>query len=147
MTRDRSFTNCQPDICGHTVRMTPERVTTDAYGLITPWGEGDTVTDYGGGVLFYSTPSHGGFRLYFDAVIARGPAQFQRSSHGRANWYEEDCDAHLVVAFVPELFTPAERADSYTALAHWHPEAMRFLSEAANGALGLAMASPARNGG
>lgn len=117
-----------------------ERITANAHGKETPWGRADDVTDYGGGVLFYSTPSHGGFRVTVADGSRRIPAQFRPPEwHGWPSWYEEDCDAHLVVAFIPELFTPTERAASYEALAHWHPEALLYLRRAADGAIGIAL--------
>lgn len=83
----------------------------------TPWGKADHQKKYGSGsasiyVMFYSTPSHGGF-LVTDDMRARMPAALReiktwagRNSIG--TWYEEDCDWAIVALAFPYLFDPEQ---------------------------------------
>ena len=69
----------------------------------TPWGQPDSIEGYVPGVFFVSTASHGGFYVSPDAM-KRAPAwlakaqTFVEKSGGPKGWFEEDCDAALVVA-------------------------------------------------
>lgn len=71
----------------------------------TPWGTAQEVTNHGKeGIAFFSTASHGGFYVPFTLVhTVPGLADF-RPWAGRG-WFEEDCDAQLVVACFPAAFT------------------------------------------
>ncbi len=82
----------------------------------TPWGKADFAYDYGPGVIWYSTPGHGGFHLSKQRNELVHPAW--RDSKG---WYEED-DEWAVVAFTfPELFDERERASARQTLREWRP--------------------------
>ena len=73
-------------------------------GANTPWGRADQATEFAPGILFYSTPSHGGFHLNparMAALNRRYPG-FQTFAGGP--WFEEDCDACIVVVTFPEHF-------------------------------------------
>lgn len=73
----------------------------------TPWGVSQHITDYGEGIQFVTTASHGGFFLSHEA-IARMPESLRaiRPWAGNTGWYEEDCDWSLVALSFPELFGP-----------------------------------------
>jgi hypothetical protein len=58
----------------------------------TPWGRAETARSQGEGVVFYATPSHGGFRL-----DARRNAQIPERWRNESGWYEEDQLRHEVV--------------------------------------------------
>jgi hypothetical protein len=79
----------------------------------TPWGISDDVTHFAEGIWFYTTPSHGGFRLS-PARLLEMPAELRKGDGMRqycpANWFEEDCEASLVVVGFPAHFTDDERA-------------------------------------
>jgi hypothetical protein len=51
----------------------------------TPWGRAETARSQGEGVVFYATPSHGGFRLDVQRN-ERIPERWRNESR----WYEED---------------------------------------------------------
>jgi hypothetical protein len=71
----------------------------------TPWGLADTTTEYSPGLVFYTTPRHGGFYLSpgcWQAVLAAFPG-FQ--PWAGPQWLEEDCDAVIPPLLWPELFT------------------------------------------
>ena len=89
-------------------------------GHSTPWGGSDHATQYGdGGVVFYSTPSHGGF--FVPASLRKGMAPEYRNDDG---WYEEDCEWAKVALAFPDLFTPRERAAAAKTWEGWlTPEA------------------------
>ena len=76
----------------------------------TPWGMSDLATQIAPGIIFYSTPSHGGFHLSADRlkVFSSGTLAWTWQGLGVQGWFEEDCDAALVVTTFPYLFTPAE---------------------------------------
>jgi len=59
---------------------------------------------YGEGIVFYSTPSHGGFKL--DEVRNALVPEALRNADG---WYEEDCEWAKVAVSFPALFTDRER--------------------------------------
>ena len=72
----------------------------------TPWGPSDHQTHVAPGIVFHSTPSHGGYHL--DAkrnaqVLAKFPGF--RTFCGSVGWYEEDCDWAAVALTFPDLFT------------------------------------------
>ncbi len=83
----------------------------------TPWGESQGETQYAPGVVFYSTASHGGFKLSQEAnsVI---PEIFRNAD----GWYEEDCEAAIVSTFLPGLFTAREVRKSHDTLVGWYPD-------------------------
>jgi hypothetical protein len=70
----------------------------------TPWGQADSNEVYGEGVVFHSTPSHGGFKL--DDVPNTQVPEALRNADG---WYEEDAEWAKVAAAFPALFTDRER--------------------------------------
>lgn len=79
----------------------------------TPWGLVDTVTYVADGITFVSTPSHGGFHLSPERLrlvpkewlaVRRGETEATSSP-----WFEEDCDANMVVLTYPGLFSSDQR--------------------------------------
>ena len=92
-------------------------------GPVTPWGRADSCEDYGEGVKFYSTPSHGGFRIS-GAALRRIPQQF-RMMYSAKGWFEEDCDWAIPVYFLPEYFSAAEYVSAVDTLSCWHPNVLK----------------------
>lgn len=89
----------------------------------TPWGTADSKQEYGPGVTFYGTPSHGGFR-----VAPKLNAKMPEYLRDESGWYEEDCAwANVAVAF-PERFKPAEIEAALGTLKGWEPEAYEKLT-------------------
>lgn len=95
----------------------------------TPWGESDNQKTYVDGIVFYSTPSHGGFYVspekletmkhpIFDSAL-RAPKFANQCAQG---WFEEDCDAYFVVISFPELFTESQVKDAQTVLKNIYPK-------------------------
>lgn len=79
----------------------------------TPWGKADHSKRYGSGsasiyVMFYSTPSHGGFLVTKDmeARMPSGLAAIKTYAGENAigKWYEEDCNWAIVALAFPYLF-------------------------------------------
>jgi hypothetical protein len=102
----------------------------------TPWGESQHVTPYGRGIKFVSTGSHGGFFVPGELLPEMPPllrvmgqswnatinndagAEFiDLSTVGR--WYEEDCEACMVVIAFPLMFEPAELTRAATCFRNW----------------------------
>ncbi|MFH2073296.1 MAG: hypothetical protein ABIJ75_10645 [Actinomycetota bacterium] len=78
----------------------------------TPWGPAQDVTEYPGGIRFYRTASHGGFKVP-EALLGRIPYKVRAGtwgSMGLGGWFEEDVDAAIVPVFFPESFTPEQVA-------------------------------------
>jgi len=71
----------------------------------TPWGESDSESRFADGITFYTTPSHGGFLLSHERRQQMPETYRKRATFAGDNWYEEDCDAALVIASFPEFFT------------------------------------------
>ena len=100
----------------------PERKT-ECVTTATPWGKADMVTRYARGINFYSTPGHGGFHLSAK-MNKRVPVELREQSFaGLAlkGWYEEDCDAYIVIVTFSEYFTPEEVEKARVALANYLP--------------------------
>lgn len=83
--------------------------------MSTPWGRSDHQRRYGKApryVVFYGTPSHGGFLVASD-MLAKMPAGLAAvktfaGSDVYGRWYEEDCDWAIVALAFPDLFSEPE---------------------------------------
>lgn len=73
------------------------------YPTSSPWGEIQTRTVLGEGVVRVTTASHGGILLSAERY-AQMPACFKKTWAGGAA-YEEDCDWACVAVVFPELFS------------------------------------------
>ena len=63
----------------------------------TPWGMSDHADDIVPGIVFYSTPGHGGYRLSPEREAEMHPALRKTDpTYCPLGWYEEDCEAALV---------------------------------------------------
>ena len=75
-------------------------------GTSTPWGRADVSTKLTRGVVWYSTPGHGGMSV--TVAWARAyltlQAQYLAMFWGCKLWYEEDCKCSLVFYEHPELY-------------------------------------------
>ena len=61
----------------------------------SPWGAVQSVREFGDGVVAVSTAGHGGFKLDRERNN-KIPPMFRKSG----GWYEEDCEAAIVMYFV-----------------------------------------------
>ena len=89
----------------------------------TPWGRADIATRFARGITFYNTPGHGGFKLS-KGLNERIPEDFRNESWsalGKQGWYEEDCDANIVIVHFPEHFSKEQVAAAHEALATYMP--------------------------
>jgi single-stranded DNA-binding protein len=82
----------------------------------TPWGESDSEHVYADGIVFYGTPSHGGFKLdgiredrLEEMLMDIGLTTEQARMGYEPGWYEEDCCALAVLMMWPELFADESR--------------------------------------
>ena len=66
-------------------------------------------------MMFYSTPGHGGFHVS-ELLLATMPEALRGPTFSGPGWYEEDCDAVLVMVAFPERFTPEEVANADASL-------------------------------
>lgn len=91
----------------------------------TPWGAADHCTIFGQHLRFYSTASHGGFRVDSFAND-RMPDHLRRDD----GWYEEDCEACKVVLAFPALFSRREAREAQRTYDAWCTPAARARHEA-----------------
>lgn len=75
----------------------------------TPWGPSQSQREHAPGIVFYSTASHGGYKLSPERW-----AEFASIPHFAhwSQWLEEDCDACLVYLRWPELATDEQLHDA-----------------------------------
>lgn len=94
-------------------------------GRSTPWGVSDSKQEYGPGVAFYGTPSHGGFHVA-PTLNAKMPDALRLPS----GWYEEDVEYVRVVLAFPDRFPKIDKTDALTTLRSYAPEDFeRFTGE------------------
>jgi hypothetical protein len=95
-------------------------------GSMTPWGGADFVRHDAEGIVSVSTPSHGGIGL----SPARN-AEIDKAWRNANGWYEEDCEAYIVlVRFFDEFETfqldddqgRAALSRIHDSLHYWYPE-------------------------
>lgn len=91
--------------------------------VYTPWGKADHEKIYAEGIVFYGTPSHGGFKL--DRVRN---AQMPSALRERGGWYEEDCAWAKVAYAFPDIFPKEERASAIQTLKAWYPDEWEALT-------------------
>lgn len=94
----------------------------------TPWGKPDHIKVKAPGIVWYSTPSHGGFWLSPERVDQLPPALAAVKPWAGPGWYEEDCDWSIVALAFPGLF--AQDLDAARAtLKCFHPAAFAALEK------------------
>jgi hypothetical protein len=71
--------------------------------MYTPWGQAQTQTDCGHGVIHVTTSSHGGF---FVEKSERHKLPVQETNFSRNGFFEEDIDWVIVALSIPEAFPP-----------------------------------------
>jgi hypothetical protein len=95
-------------------------------GPITPWGNADMREIFTDDVSFYSTPSHGGFRVS-GKTLQRIPKHLQRGCAQWNGWFEEDCDWAIVAWYLTELFDAADRDHALNTIQNYLPEMCKEL--------------------
>jgi len=86
-------------------------------GQYCKWGYIDSVDEIADGVAFIGTPGHGGMKLDRQRN-AQMPKEFRLSG----GWYEEDCEAALVILGLPHLFTSEEVLEAHKSVKNWFPD-------------------------
>ncbi|WP_420404216.1 DUF7007 domain-containing protein [Nisaea sp.] len=83
----------------------------------TPWGKADYEKVYAEGIVFYGTPSHGGFKLDRERNAKVHPALRERDG-----FYEEDCAWAKVAFTFPDVFSEKDREAAIRTLKEWYPD-------------------------
>ena len=83
----------------------------------TPWGTADHVEELFDGAKRVSTPSHGGIRL----TAARN-AEMPDALRVADGWYEEDCEAALVIVAFPDHFPDRTVESAKISVRNWFPD-------------------------
>jgi hypothetical protein len=69
----------------------------------TPWGKSDFSEKLISGITFYSTPSHGGYKISKKRWDSLHPV-YKTVFNNNEQWFEEDCDwCLLYLAFADEI--------------------------------------------
>lgn len=76
-------------------------------GTFCQWGKIDHLNHIAPGILFVSTPSHGGFLISAERLLAM-PEKYRRCSYTKDHHFEEDCSWCAVVLTWPKLFKPEQ---------------------------------------
>ncbi len=101
--------------------------TTTNRRISTPWGPAEAVHKIARGITFYMTAGHGGF-LLSPSRNAKIPQELKEKTWlkcGLKGWYEEDCDANLVITTFPQYFEEKVRAGARRSLeAHAKAESL-----------------------
>jgi hypothetical protein len=88
--------------------------------MTSPWGAVQAAEHVADGIVYVSTASHGGFHLS-EARNVQVPLAWREASFkglGKVGWYEEDCDAAMVVLAHPGAFDAdrVRRAEEFFAM-------------------------------
>lgn len=75
---------------------------------VTPWGYVQQATVIADGITLVSTASHGGFWLSRKRERSMPEPYRSKRRFAGGDWFEEDCDAVLVVLAFPEYFQPSQ---------------------------------------
>ena len=89
----------------------------DERPIHTPWGVADYAREYAEGIVFYGTPSHGGFKLSAERL-----AQMHSALREKDGWFEEDCAWAKVAFAFPECFADEQREAAIRTLKDWCPD-------------------------
>ena len=81
-------------------------------GSFTPWGSADFVESLAPGITSVATSSHGGIHL--DPMRNAMVALVWRNPNG---WYEEDCEASIVLVTFPDVAPEVSREKLHDSLA------------------------------
>lgn len=83
----------------------------------SPWGKVQQTSVYADGIVFVSTASHGGFKL-----SRSRQSQMPEALRIQGGWYEEDCEAALVVVGLPQYFSDEQVVRATESVKNWFPD-------------------------
>lgn len=86
-------------------------------GNYSPWGKIDGVDTIAEGIWVFSTPGHGGVKLSRKRQNEM-PAIFRK----QGGWYEEDCEAALVVLGLQRYFSQEKVVQAEKSVKDWFPD-------------------------
>lgn len=88
----------------------------------TPWGPSQSARALAPGIMLYTTAGHGGIHLS-RARMAELPARLHKrnAAYCPLDWFEEDCEAALVIAGFPQYFTADVVAVAERTIALYYP--------------------------
>ena len=90
--------------------------------LPTPWGTANTVDEEAEGILFASTPSHGGFFVIKERLKEIQPALRNLGIHRDGGaWFEEDVLWAVVAVTWPDIFSASALTIAHETLKNCHP--------------------------
>jgi hypothetical protein len=103
----------------------------------TPWGKSDSIQRFERGLSFVSTPGHGGFAITPQVALKHlsTPAVAKAQKYGSYYFFEEDCDAFIILLEVPTTRNGMTEDKIIDSLSHWHADYLiaRGIQPTANG--------------
>lgn len=82
----------------------------------TPWGTADHSRKVATGIMFYSTPGHGGYHL-----SKKRNEQVHPALRDAKGWYEEDCEYAIVHFTFPDVF-PGKQENAIQVIKNYWPD-------------------------
>lgn len=85
---------------------------------VSPWGRVQDWTQHGDGIEFVSTAGHGGFHLDRTRMQTFRKLFPRFDTYAGGPWFEEDCDAALVIVAFPDRFSREEVWTAFESIKH-----------------------------
>jgi hypothetical protein len=89
----------------------------------SPWGSIQHVSIVADGIWFVETAGHGGFKL-----SRKRQAEMPVALRRKGAWYEEDCEAALVVVGLPRYFDHEKLESATKTVKNWFPDVYEQLT-------------------
>jgi len=86
----------------------------------SPWGTVQQQYPLAEGIVRVHTAGHGGLVLSDDRLKAM-PSKFKLNVYGKGRYFEEDCEAALVILAFPSDFTAEQYQEALTTAKHFYP--------------------------
>ena len=86
----------------------------------TPWGKSDSKKIITRGIVFYGTPSHGGYHVSKKLLQTMPKAFVDHNDLTRHGWFEEDCLWSFVALSFP-LFFEKDLQLAHSTCKNWYP--------------------------
>lgn len=85
---------------------------------VSPWGVVQDQKILADGIVWVSTPSHGGVWVSPDRL---DKMPIKQTAYSQGGWFEEDCDWALVAVTFPEAFSERDVATAKSIVSRYFP--------------------------
>ena len=97
--------------------------------MYCPWGPIDSTDEIAEGITFISTARHGGFMLSPERMAMVPNFVREHNFLGSKKFFEEDCDANIVIVLFPDCFAEDSVVQAKSRLERWNPELFELLMD------------------